>query len=150
MSRSSKAAGPAPEVRSGLLFQEMDHAQELGDYIAAGRAQRKLERLGWLIRRIEPKDEGDDRPAVDVPEPTEADGEDLADEDVEADEDRNVAAADRPLGLGEVVRLVGVTLVDLEEAIELGRFPLPDGYISARPYWERGTIGWWVKRGQCL
>jgi hypothetical protein len=67
MSKSSRAAGSRPEVRSGLLFQEMDYAQRLGNYIAAGRAQRGLERLGWLIRRLEPRDLGDERPAGEVP-----------------------------------------------------------------------------------
>jgi hypothetical protein len=58
--------------------------------------------------------------------------------------------SDRPLNLVEVARLVDLSVDEVDAAVEAGRFPLPDGYISGRAYWDRDTIGWWVKRGKSL
>jgi hypothetical protein len=50
----------------------------------------------------------------------------------------------------EAAWLVGTTVRELEEALEAGRFPAPDGYGSARPYWQRATIDQWTQRGGCI
>ncbi len=99
--------------------------------------------------RFPPDESAGPEPAA-PPTPAENATDDDSDEDVEADDAWDDASADRPLPIEEVVRLVGITAEELDEAIEAGRFPLPDGYISLRPYWERETIGWWVKRGKTL
>jgi hypothetical protein len=150
MSRSSKDPGARPEVPSGVLFQQMDSAQEQGDYIVAGQAQRGLELRGWLIRRMEPRGRGDDLGPARSTAAAEATIEDLADEDFETDNDRGLEALDRPVGITEVLRLVGVTESELEAAIEDWRFPLPDGYILGRPFWARDTIDWWLKRASAI
>jgi hypothetical protein len=149
MSETKKAARSRLDTQAGNLFLEMDYAQQVGNYILSGRAQERLKRLGWIILRLPPDEQEGSEPEA-PPTPAEAATDDLADEDVEADDEWGTAPADRPLAIEEVVRLVGVTADELDEAIEAGRFPLPDGHISARPYWERETIGWWVKRGKTL
>jgi hypothetical protein len=153
MSRPSTDRGSRPAVQAGFYFQQMAYGGALGDYITAGRAQRELERLGWLIRRLEPRDLGDDGESNDAGPALSADAvldDALDNEDVEADEADGTDPEDHPLGVAGVSRLVGLNEDELDEAIEAGRFPLPDGYVSLRPYWERETIGWWVKRGRAL
>jgi hypothetical protein len=150
MSRPSADRGSRPEVQAGFYFQQMAYGGAVGDYIIAGRAQRQLERLGWLIRRMEPCHRDDDGESIEVAPALSAEpvADDVrGDEEMEAD---GIEPADHPLGVVEVCRLVGLTDDELDEAIEAGRFPLPDGYVSLRPYWERDTIGWWVKRGRAL
>ncbi len=151
MMKSSKGPGAEPEVPSGFWFQQMDSGQQSGDYIAAGQAQLELERLGWLIRRMPPRDRGEGLQDVARPVDADADAEtDFEEENVEADSDGDDSRTGRPLGIADVVRLVGLTDDELDEAIDAGRFPLPDGYFSGRPYWDRDTIGWWIKRGTSL
>jgi hypothetical protein len=197
MTGSSNDPGTRPAVQAAYFFKEMAYGADLGDYIMAARGQRGLERLGWLVRRMEPKDRGGDSPdasasiaaeAATADDDVEDDAvlppavtdrlpgldevcrlvgatpvvglleaieagllpvpdDDVDDEDVEEDDALLPTATDGLISLDEVCRLVGLTMFEVDEAIEAGRFPLPDGYVSARPYWERETIGWWVERG---
>jgi hypothetical protein len=145
MRRPTADPGSRPEVLAGFYFQQMAYGEVLGDFILAGRAQRQLEQLGWLIRRMEPPGRGDDR-VTGIMSPG-CPAEAGTDEHAEADAAERDTPADHPLGVAEVRRLVGATERELDEAIESGRFPLPDGHVSLRPYWQRDTIAWWVERG---
>ena len=150
MTKPSQGPGAKPEVPSGFWFQQMDYGQQSGDFIAAGQAQLQLECLGWLIRRMPPRDRGQGLEGTETPVADTAAQDDLEDDDVEAETERGASRSDCPLGIADVVRLVGLDDDELEEAIDSGRFPLPDAYFSGRPYWDRDTIGWWIKRGRDL
>jgi hypothetical protein len=149
MIRSKRERASGPDVQAGVYFQQMADGDALGDFIAAGRAQRQLERLGWLVRRTGLRDHvnGCESAGAAPPLAAEAVVGDLTDEEVEAD---SAEPAGHLLGTIDVCRLVGLTEPELDDAIEAGRFPLPDGYVSLQPYWERDAIGWWVKRGRAL